>query len=135
MGIDELKQQIKKYIKTNGNGEITGQVLQDQLLAMIPYTPPMEIYSEKYYKQDGQLYKCTRDSEQALTHNLAELILLWVEKYLIMKQNGSGMKAGMKAILKQCITCLLQMWMNPWYSECTQNSLKLERNVLFLLNT
>lgn len=46
-----------------------------------------------------------------------------------------GMKAGMKAILKQCITCLLQMWMNPWYSECTQNSLKLERNVLFLLNT
>ena len=58
-----------------------------------------------------------------------------VEKYLIMKQNGSGMKAGMKAILKQCITCLLQMWMNPWYSECTQNSLKLERNVLFLLNT
>lgn len=79
MGIDELKQQIKKYIKTNGNGEITGQVLQDQLLAMIPYTPPMEIYSEKYYKQDGQLYKCTRDSEQALTHNLAELIGNYVE--------------------------------------------------------
>ena len=45
------------------------------------------------------------------------------------------MKAGMKAILKQCITCLLRMLMNPWYSECTQNSLKLERNVLFLLNT
>lgn len=35
MSIDELKQQIKEYIKTNGNGEITGQVLQDQLLAMI----------------------------------------------------------------------------------------------------
>lgn len=45
----------------------------------IPYTPPMEIYSEKYYKQDGQLYKCTRDSEQALTHNLAELIGNYVE--------------------------------------------------------
>ena len=35
MTIDELKQQIKDTIKTNNNGEITGQVLQNQLLAMI----------------------------------------------------------------------------------------------------
>lgn len=45
----------------------------------IPYTPPMEIYSGKYYKQGDQLYKCTRDSGQALTHNLAELIGIYVE--------------------------------------------------------
>lgn len=45
----------------------------------IIYTPPMEIFEGKYYKQGDQLYKCTRDSGQALTHNLAELIGIYVE--------------------------------------------------------
>lgn len=45
----------------------------------IPYTPPMEIYSGKYYTQGGQLYKCTRDSGQALTHDLSALVGLYVE--------------------------------------------------------
>ncbi len=45
----------------------------------IPYTPPMEIFKGKHYTQDGQLYRCTRDSEQALTHNLVELIGIYVE--------------------------------------------------------
>lgn len=60
MGIDELKQQIKEYIKTNGNGEITGQVLQDQLLAMIDtlskITSARELYISAgavYNKQTG----------------------------------------------------------------------------------
>lgn len=46
----------------------------------IPYAPPMEIFKGKHYTQDGQLYRCTRDSEQALTHNLVELIGIYVEK-------------------------------------------------------
>jgi hypothetical protein len=46
----------------------------------IPYTPPMEIFKGKHYTQDGQLYRCTRDSGQALTHNLVELIGIYVEK-------------------------------------------------------
>ena len=46
----------------------------------IPYAPPMEIFNGKYYTQDGVLYLCNRDSGQALTHNLSELIDLYVTK-------------------------------------------------------
>lgn len=44
----------------------------------IPYAPPMEIFNGKYYTQEGVLYLCTRDSGQALTHNLSELVGLYV---------------------------------------------------------
>lgn len=45
----------------------------------IPYTPPMEIFEGKYYTQNDVIYKCTRDSQTALTHNLADLVGLYVE--------------------------------------------------------
>ena len=45
----------------------------------IQYTPPMEIFNGKYYTQGGVLYKCTRDSGQALTHDLSDLVGLYVE--------------------------------------------------------
>lgn len=45
----------------------------------IPYTPPMEIFNDKYYVQDGVTYLCTRDSGQALSYNLPELVGLYVE--------------------------------------------------------
>ena len=45
----------------------------------IPYTPPMEIFNGKYYTQDGVKYKCIRDSQTALSHNLADLVALYVE--------------------------------------------------------
>lgn len=45
----------------------------------IPYTPPMEIFNEKYYTQNGVKYKCIRDSQTALSHNLADLVALYVE--------------------------------------------------------
>lgn len=45
----------------------------------IPYTPPMEIYADKYYTQLGLLYKCTRDSGTALSHDLFDLRGLYVE--------------------------------------------------------
>lgn len=44
----------------------------------IPYAPPMEIFNGKYYTQDGVKYYCNRDSGQALTHNLSELVDLYV---------------------------------------------------------
>lgn len=44
----------------------------------IPYEPPMEIYNGKYYTQDDVLYLCTRDSGVALTHNLKDLINIYV---------------------------------------------------------
>lgn len=45
----------------------------------IPYMPPMEIFKDKYYVQDGIVYSCIRNSEVALTHNLADLINNYVE--------------------------------------------------------
>lgn len=45
----------------------------------IPHTPPMEIFNSKYYTQNSVLYRCTRDSGQALTHNLADSVGTYVE--------------------------------------------------------
>lgn len=45
----------------------------------IPYTPPMEIFNGKYYTQDEALYLCTRDSGVALSHNLRDLVGIYVE--------------------------------------------------------
>ena len=45
----------------------------------IPYTPPMEIFNGKYYTQEDVKYKCTRDSGVALTHNLRDLVGMYVE--------------------------------------------------------
>lgn len=45
----------------------------------IPYTPPMEIFEGKYYTQYDVLYKCTRDSGTALTHDLFDLRGIYVE--------------------------------------------------------
>lgn len=45
----------------------------------IPYSPPMEIFAGKHYSQGGTVYRCTRDSGQALTHDLSALVGLYVE--------------------------------------------------------
>lgn len=45
----------------------------------IPYVPPMEIFSNKYYIQYNVKYRCTRDSGIALTHDLSALVGLYVE--------------------------------------------------------
>lgn len=46
----------------------------------IPYTPPMEIFEGKHYTQDGVAYRCTRNSEVALAHDLSALVGLYVEE-------------------------------------------------------
>lgn len=46
----------------------------------IPYAPPMEIFSGKYYTEADQLYLCTRDSGTALSHPLSALVGLYVEQ-------------------------------------------------------
>lgn len=40
----------------------------------IPYEKPIEVYADKYYVFDGQLYHCFRDSGEALQYNPPELI-------------------------------------------------------------
>ena len=39
----------------------------------------MKIFNGKYYTHGVVLYKCTRYSGQALSHNLSDLIGLYVE--------------------------------------------------------
>lgn len=46
----------------------------------IPYTPPMEIFEGKHYIEDGVVYRCTRNSGTALSHNLSALVGLYVEE-------------------------------------------------------
>lgn len=45
----------------------------------IPYTPPMEIFKDKYYTQNEVLYKCTRDSGIPLSYDLSALVGTYVE--------------------------------------------------------
>lgn len=45
----------------------------------IPYMPPMEIFEGKYYVENDILYLCTRSSGTALSHNLSDLINIYVE--------------------------------------------------------
>lgn len=45
----------------------------------IIYTPPMQLYNGKYYKQNDILYKCNRDSEIPLSHDLSALVGTYVE--------------------------------------------------------
>lgn len=44
----------------------------------IPYNPPMKLFNGKYYTQNDVLYLCNRDSGIPLTHDLSELINLYV---------------------------------------------------------
>jgi hypothetical protein len=48
--------------------------------APIPFTTSMEIFKDKYYTQDGVLYLCIRDSGIALSHNLQDLINIYVSR-------------------------------------------------------
>lgn len=45
----------------------------------IPYTPPMEIFEGKYYSQNDLVYRCIRNSEVVLVHDLGALVGLYVE--------------------------------------------------------
>lgn len=45
----------------------------------IPYNNNMELFSGKYYSQDGKTYKCTRDTENTVYQNLSDLVGIYVE--------------------------------------------------------
>lgn len=72
----------KHYAPSIHTASLYERIVKDHAGTMedpIPYAPPMEIFNGKYYTQDDVLYLCTRDSGQALTHNLSELVGLYVE--------------------------------------------------------
>jgi hypothetical protein len=46
----------------------------------IPYNPPMEIFINKYYIENNEIYKCIRNSDTALSHSLKDLVGIYVNK-------------------------------------------------------
>lgn len=46
----------------------------------IPYNNNMELFAGKYYSQNGVVYKCTRNTGQAVYQDLADLVGIYVEK-------------------------------------------------------
>lgn len=44
----------------------------------IPYNNNMELFNGKYYIQNGIIYYCNRNTEQAVYHNLADLVNIYV---------------------------------------------------------
>lgn len=46
----------------------------------IPYNPPMEIFIDKYYIENNEIYKCIRNSDTALSHSLKDLVDIYVNK-------------------------------------------------------
>ena len=46
----------------------------------IPYSGNMALENGKYYSQDGQLYRCTRDTGIAVFNALSELVGVYVER-------------------------------------------------------
>lgn len=45
----------------------------------IPYNNNMELFSGKYYSQNGVTYRCTRDTGQAVYQDLSALVGIYVE--------------------------------------------------------
>lgn len=52
----------------------------------IPYEGNMELFEGKYYTQEDVLYLCIRNSGQALSHNLKDLVGNYVK---VVEQNGN----------------------------------------------
>ena len=74
-----VQEQWKPGLETASLYEVIDVEHAGTLEDPIPYTPPMEIFVDKYYSQDESIYKCTRNSEIALSQNLLELVGLYVE--------------------------------------------------------
>lgn len=70
----------KPSMATANLWEVVGEEHKGTIDDPIVYIPPMEIFKDKYYIQNGIKYKCTRNSEQSLTHDLSALVGLYVEK-------------------------------------------------------
>lgn len=45
----------------------------------IPYKGNMELFEGKYYKQNGVIYLCTRNTEQPVYHDLSSLVNIYVQ--------------------------------------------------------
>lgn len=73
---------LKEYVPSLATAslyEVIEKEHEGTLEDPIPYMPPMEIFEGKYYVENDILYLCTRSSGTALSHNLSDLINIYVE--------------------------------------------------------
>ena len=75
MAYDTLKGLIRQYIKTNGQNEITGQILQNVLIAMVDEYPSLTGYATQQWVQ-SQGYLTDADLSNFATQTWVEAQLL-----------------------------------------------------------
>ena len=80
MAYESLKQEIRQYIKTNGQNEITGQILQDVLIDMVNQYPSLDGYATRQWvESQGYI------SEADLTNYATQL---WVSQNFLALDGG-----------------------------------------------
>lgn len=86
--IYRVRQEISPVLGTQPPGlataalyELIDRIHEGTAADPIPYAPPMEIHEGMIYEQDGVKYLCFRPSETALTHNLGEIVGVYVDVY------------------------------------------------------
>lgn len=82
----KVKQTIEKVLENQPPSVDTAALYEEineanagTLEDPIPYNNNMELFAGKYYSQNGVIYKCTRNTEQAVYHDLSALVGLYVE--------------------------------------------------------
>ena len=85
----KVKQKVNTVLKQDGYrpGESGSEALYEEINETnagtledpIPYNNNMELFEGKYYSQNGVTYKCTRNTGQAVYHDLSQLVGLYVE--------------------------------------------------------
>lgn len=78
--IEKVLQNQPPSIDTAALYEEINEVNAGTLEDPIPYNNNMELFEGKYYSQNGVTYKCTRNTEQAVYHDLSALVGLYVEQ-------------------------------------------------------
>ena len=83
----KVKQTIEKVlvnqppsIDTASLYEEINETNQGTLEDPIPYNNNMELFEGKYYSQNGIVYKCTRNTGQAIYQALSGLVGIYVEQ-------------------------------------------------------
>ena len=83
----KVRQQIDKVLENQAPSELTAALYEEinekaagTLKDPIPYNGNMELFEGKYYSQNGETYRCTRSTGQAVYHDLSALVGIYVEK-------------------------------------------------------
>lgn len=83
----KVKQTIEKVLENQPSSidtaslyEEINETNQGTLEDPIPYNNNMELFEGKYYSQNGIVYKCTRNTGQAIYQDLSGLVGIYVEQ-------------------------------------------------------